>query len=128
MKLLLDTHTFLWWITDDPRLSSRVQSLIADKTNELWLSVASAWEIAIKAQLGRLRLPDDAPQFVITQLALNAIQTLPIQRRHALHVYKLPLHHRDPFDRLLVAQSKIENLPLVTADAQINEYAVDTVW
>ena len=128
MRLLLDTHTFLWWVTDDARLSSQARALIADNSNDLYLSAASGWEIAIKAQLGRLRLPEHAPQFVMAQLALNAIQVLPIQLHHALHVFTLPLHHRDPFDRLLVAQSQLEDLPLVTADTRISDYAVNVVW
>ena len=128
MKLLLDTHTFLWWVTDDARLSQAARALIADGRNELYFSVASGWEIAIKAQLGRLQLPDNAPQFVMAQLSLNAIEILPIQLHHALHVYKLPMHHRDPFDRMLIAQSQLESLPIITLDPQINGYEVQTIW
>jgi len=93
MKALLDTHTFLWWITDDQRLSYRVREIISDSTNEVLFSVASSWEIAIKARLGRLQLPDDPEIFIPEQLELNAIEVLPVQIEHALHVYQLPSHH-----------------------------------
>jgi len=125
MKVLLDTHTFLWWIADSPRLSARAREVIRDSDNELFFSAASGWEIAIKAQLGRLQLPDNLEQFIVDQLSLNTILVLPIQLRHALHVYTLPQHHRDPFDRMLVAQSQIENLPIVTTDPQIAQYEVN---
>jgi len=128
MKVLLDTHTFLWWIIDSPRLSARAREVIRDSDNELFFSAASGWEIAIKAQLGRLQLPDNLEQFIVEQLALNAILVLPIQLRHALHVYTLPQHHRDPFDRMLVAQSQVENLSLLTADPQITQYEVAIIW
>lgn len=132
MKALLDTHTFLWWITDDPRLSSRARDLIADSANDVYLSAVSGWELAIKAQLGKLRLPENMrqsiSQFVMTQLALNGIRVLPVHMHHTLHVYTLPLHHRDPFDRLLIAQSQLEDLPIVTADISLNAYKVDLIW
>jgi len=128
MKVLLDTHVFLWWITDDPRLSSRAREIIADGANEVFLSAASGWEIAIKAKLGRLRLPDVPERFIPEQLRLNAIETLPVQMSHALHVYKLPDHHRDPFDRLLIAQAQLEKLPVLTADPQISRYPVKVIW
>ena len=128
MKVLLDTHTFLWWIADSPRLSARAREVIRDSNNELFFSAASGWEIAIKAQLGRLQLPDNLEQFIVDQLSLNTILVLPIQLRHALHVYTLPQHHRDPFDRMLVAQSQVENLPVLTTDPQIAQYEVKTIW
>ena len=128
MKVLLDTHVFLWWITDDPRLSSRAREIIAEGANEIFLSAVSGWEIAIKAKLGRLRLPDDPERFIPEQLRLNAIETLPVQMSHALHVYKLPDHHRDPFDRLLIAQAQLEKLPVLTADPQISRYPVKVIW
>ena len=128
MKVLLDTHTFLWWIADSPRLSARAREVIRDSNNELFFSAASGWEIAIKAQLGRLQLPDNLEQFIVDQLSLNTILVLPIQLRHALHVYTLPQHHRDPFDRMLVAQSQVENLPILTTDPQIAQYEVKTIW
>ena len=128
MKILLDTHAFLWWIIDSPKLSARAREVIQDSNNELFFSAASGWEIAIKAQLGRLQLPDNLEQFILEQLSLNAILVLPIQLRHALRVYTLPQYHRDPFDRILVAQSQIETLPILTADTQITPYTVETIW
>ncbi|HEX9441358.1 MAG TPA: type II toxin-antitoxin system VapC family toxin [Roseiflexaceae bacterium] len=128
MKALLDTHAFLWWITDDPRLSSRVRELTGDSTNTLFLSAASGWEIAIKAQLGKLQLPDNLERYIADQLSLNGFESLPIQLRHALHVYTLPDLHRDPFDRILVAQSQLEQLPILTVDPQIARYGVDVIW
>jgi PIN domain nuclease of toxin-antitoxin system len=97
MKVLLDTHTFLWWIPDDPKLSSKAGEIIRDVNNELYLSAASGWEIAIKAQLNRIRLPGPPEILVSEQLRINGIQNLPIQMSHTLHVYNLPDHHRDPF-------------------------------
>lgn len=128
MRALLDTHTFLWWITDDPRLSPRVRKIMSDGGNELFLSAASGWEMAIKAKLGRLQLPGDLERFISEQLALNAIESLPVEMSHALHVYKLPDHHRDPFDRMLIAQAQLENLPILTADSQISRYPVKVIW
>ena len=128
MKALLDTQVFLWWISDDPRLSSRASAIIKDGNNKLFLSAASGWEIAIKVRLGRLTLPEPLETFVPEQMALNAIESLPIQMSHALHVYTLPDHHRDPFDRMLIAQAQLENLPILSADPQISLYAVETVW
>jgi len=128
MRALLDTHAFLWWISDDPRLSSRASAIIRDGENRLFLSAASGWEIAIKAGLGRLKLPGPLETFILKQMALNAIKGLPVQMTHALHVYTLPNHHRDPFDRILVAQAQLENLPILSADPQISLYAVETVW
>lgn len=128
MKVLLDTHTFLWWITNDPQLSSRARRIMGDPNHELFLSAASGWEIAIKARLGKLKLPDDLPAFVSEQLRINAIQTLSIQVAHALHVATLPGHHHDPFDRMLVAQSQLEQLPILTIDPQIAKYSVTVIW
>jgi PIN domain nuclease of toxin-antitoxin system len=127
MKVLLDTHTFLWWITDDPQLSTGARQVMGDPDNELLLSAASGWEIAIKARLGKLKLPDGLQGFVSEQLRVNAIQVLPIQMAHALHVYTLPGHHRDPFDRLLVAQSQLEHIPILTDDPQIAQYSVSVI-
>lgn len=128
MRALLDTHTFLWWITDDPRLSSGVRRIIGDGENKLFLSAASGWEMAIKAGIGKLELPGDPESFISEQLAVNAIEPLPVQMIHALHVHSLPVFHRDPFDRLLIAQARLENLPILTADPEIGRYPVETIW
>jgi len=128
MRALLDTHAFLWWITNDPRVSKKVREIISDGENELFLSVASGWEMAIKAGLGRLQLPPNLEHFILEQMALNAIESLPVQMSHALHVYKLPAHHRDPFDRMLIAQAQLQNLPILTVDPQIARYSVKVIW
>lgn len=128
MRALLGTHVFLWWITDDPRLSPRARRIIEAGNNQLFLSAASGWEIAIKARLGRLQLPARPEHFISEQLALNAIESLPVRMSHALHVYTLPDYHQDPFDRMLVAQSQLENLPIITADPLFSRYPVRTIW
>ncbi len=128
MKVLLDTHTFLWWIADDPQLSSRARQIMEAADTEPFLSAASGWEIAIKSRLGKLKLPADLSRFVAQQLHINAIQGLPIQMAHALHVATLPDHHRDPFDRMLVAQSQLELLPILTGDPLVAQYAVTVIW
>lgn len=128
MRVLLDTHAFLWWITDDPQLSPRARQIISDGKNELLLSAASGWEIATKVRLGKLDLPEDLESFIFKQMALNAIESLPIRMSHALHVHTLPHYHRDPFDRLIVSQAQLENLPILTADPQIARYATKTIW
>jgi PIN domain nuclease of toxin-antitoxin system len=128
VKFLLDTHTFLWWITDDPQLSEAAREIIRNSDNELFLSVASAWEMAIRVRLGRLHLPDRPDRFVPDQLARNGIQPLPIEMSHALYVARLPSIHNDPFDRLIVAQSMLEKLPIITKDGVIAKYEVTVVW
>ncbi|MGE3743052.1 MAG: type II toxin-antitoxin system VapC family toxin [Geminicoccaceae bacterium] len=128
MRLLLDTHAFLWWIFDDPRLASSARALISDPATEILFSVVSAWEIAIKARTGRLDLPADVPAFVHDQVRRNRVTVLPVSLRHALHVHALPDHHRDPFDRLLVAQAQVEAVPLLSKDAQLATYDVTLRW
>ena len=131
MRVLLDTHTFLWWIDNDSRLSARVDAIIRNSANEVLFSAASSWKIAIKAQLGKLALPANGAtleQFMIEQLAKNNFSVLPIQLHHTLHVYQLPLHHRDPFDRILVAQSQVENVSILTDDPLIRQYSAQVIW
>jgi PIN domain nuclease of toxin-antitoxin system len=128
MKILLDTHTFLWWISDDQKLSGRAREIISDGSNELFLSAATGWEIAIKVQIGRLKLPEEPIRFIIEQMRINAIQSLPIQMNHALHISTLPQHHRDPFDRLLIAQAQLEGLPVLSSDHQLANYQIEVIW
>jgi PIN domain nuclease of toxin-antitoxin system len=128
MRILLDTHAFLWWIDDDPRLSSTARALISDGNNELYFSAASGWKIAIKARIGRLTLPSNLEQFIAEQLLLNQFTGLAIQLSHTLQVYSLPLLHCDPFDHLLVAQSQLEEMPLLTDDPLIRQYSATTIW
>jgi PIN domain nuclease of toxin-antitoxin system len=128
MRALLDMHTFLWWNANDPKLSPLCRQLIADPANTIYLSAVSAWEIAIKTQIGKLTLPEPPDLYVLSRVKNNNFQVLPITLQHALHTYTLPLHHRDPFDRILIAQSQLENLPILTVDALIAQYGVQTIW
>lgn len=128
MKFLLDTHTFLWWNLADPQLSEQARAMIADGQNEIFFSAASAWEIAIKAAKGRLLLPEEPAQYLAARLNLHRFQPLAVQISHASQVYNLPPIHADPFDRLLVAQSQVEALPLLSGDAEIARYDVEIVW
>lgn len=128
MRFLLDTHAFLWWITKSDLLSEQARDIIRDGASTLYLSAASGWEIATKAALGRLQLPDEPEKVIPEQMALNAILGLPIEMSHALRVYSLPARHRDPFDRMLIAQSQVEDLPILTSDPQIARYEVEVVW
>jgi PIN domain nuclease of toxin-antitoxin system len=128
VRVLLDTHTFLWWISDSPKLSDVAREAIADERTQPIFSVVSGWEITIKAGVGKLEIPGSPGRFLSEQLSRNDVEILPIYLRHALRVYDLPDHHKDPFDRLLVAQALAEDLALVTADPFIAGYPVETVW
>jgi PIN domain nuclease of toxin-antitoxin system len=128
MRAILDTHTFLWWNTDDPQLSGVARRFISDGENELFLSAASTWEIAIKCARGRLLLPENPGEYVANRMAYYRIQSLPIQISHTLRIYELPDIHQDPFDRLLIAQSQMEDIPILTADKTISRYDVMIIW
>ena len=128
MRLLLDTCSFLWIVGGSNELSSRARQVFADPANEVILSAASAWEIAVKHRLGRLPLPAPPDEFVPAQRAAHGIEPLPLDEEAALHVAKLPDLHRDPFDRMLVAQAIVGGLVLLTPDDQIREYPVRTLW
>ena len=128
MKLLLDTHAFVWFVTDDPRLSSNARAAIEDAQNQVALSIASVWEMAIKHRLGKLSYPAPFDQFILQETAKNDISLLPITVQHAIAVAFLPLHHRDPFDRLLAVQSKAENMTLVSIDAAMDHYDLRRLW
>jgi PIN domain nuclease of toxin-antitoxin system len=128
VKVLLDTHTFLWWNMDDLQLSKQARSIIASRNNEIYLSAASVWEIAIKTAKGRLSLPELPGDYVATRLKRYQFQPLAVQISHAAQVYELPPHHSDPFDRLLVAQCQLESMPLLTLDDNIRKYDIETLW
>ena len=128
MNVLIDAHTFLWWNTDDPLLSRRAKEIIANGQNEVFLSAASIWEIVIKTVKGRLVLPEPPAQYISRRMSLYRFRPLPIQISHAVHVYELPPYHNDPFDRMLIAQSRLEALPLVTNDEDIRRYELETIW
>ena len=124
MRLLLDSHTFLWWVRDDPALRKRARTLISDTGNECFVSHASAWEMAIKASLGKLTLPSTVERFVVDQCETNGFGLLPITLAHIGLVEHLPFHHRDPFDRLLVAQARLEGMTLVSRDPTLKDYGI----
>ncbi|MCP4408977.1 MAG: type II toxin-antitoxin system VapC family toxin [Gammaproteobacteria bacterium] len=126
-RYLIDTHCWLWWNAEPDRLHPKAYDAIADGNNTILLSVASAWEISIKYALGKLKLPDAPESYVPKRLESNSITALPIALHHALAVSSLPILHRDPFDRLLVAQAQIEDLILITADAKIKQYEISVL-
>ena len=123
-RILLDTHAVLWWLADDPRFSERARSEIADAEAEVLVSAASIWEIAIKRALGRLRVPDALPDAI----EVEGFQWLPITPAHSWAVGSLGDHHRDPFDRMLVAQAGAEDVPLVSSDAGLAAYEIEIRW
>lgn len=128
MRLILDTHAFLWWVADDAALPGAARRAIADPENECLVSAASAWEIAIKVSIGKLALGSDVRRFVPDQLSANAFEPLPISVAHGARVATLPFHHRDPFDRLLAAQALEERAAIVSADAIFRKYGVKRIW
>ena len=125
MKLLLDTHVWLWLQTTPERIQATTLESLENAENELLLSAASSWEIAIMYALGRLHLPVSPREYVESRMARSGTTGMPVEHRHALHVASLPTFHSDPFDRLLIAQAQLENAVLVTADTQIAQYEVD---
>jgi PIN domain nuclease of toxin-antitoxin system len=127
MKLLLDTYAFIWWDSDPTQLSAPVLAALRDPANEVWLSVASVWEMVVKAQLGKLtlRLPLAG---IVTQQQANGLQVLPVTLAHTLAVERLPAIHKDPFDRMLIAQANVEGAELVSADRVVRQYPVRVFW
>lgn len=128
MNLLLDTHTLLWFLNGDARLTAKAKSLIDDAHNSQFVSIVSLWEITIKHSLGRLALPVPLPELLAFPSTAPQFQLLPIQAAHLLTLDGLPRHHNDPFDRLLVAQAVTENMPMVSIDAALDDYGVQRLW
>lgn len=128
MNFLLDTHAFLWWITDDAQLSSLAFDVIQDGNNVLFWSAASSWEVAIKYALGRLPLPEPPDIFIPKEIEKNRIEPLQINDRHAFHAGLLPSCHKDPFDRMLISQAQTESLVLLSCDSVFNQYDVVVKW
>lgn len=128
MKFLIDTQCWLWAQAEPERLNSTAQRLIADRRNQIYFSAASSWEIAIKAALGKLKLPERPERYVPRRLAEQGLLPLPIEHAHALRVFALPPHHMDPFDRLLIAQAQLESLPILTADRKLKSYDIEVIW
>jgi PIN domain nuclease of toxin-antitoxin system len=127
MKIIIDTHTFLWFINEQPELSATIKTLIESDTDVL-LSVVSLWEIAVKVSIGKMTLPDAFERFIPEQLMINDIEILPIALPHLTLISALPFHHRDPFDRLLIAQSIVEDLPITSIDKAFDAYGVNRIW
>ena len=128
MKVLIDTHVLLWWLVDDGRLTRRARQILANGDSEVYFSAASSWEISIKVGLGRLTLPDPPRVFIPAVLREQSIRPLGITHSHALAVAELPPHHRDPFDRMLVAQAQLEKLAIVSGDPLLRRYKVKVAW
>jgi PIN domain nuclease of toxin-antitoxin system len=128
MRALLDTHAFLWWINDDARLSDRCRAIISSGVNEILFSAVSAWEIAVKAGIGRLTIPGDLETYTLAQVSRNRFEVLSISLSHALRASCLPPHHKDPFDRMLIAQAQVERVTILTGDAQIARYPIRVAW
>ena len=128
MKILLDTHAFLWFVTNDRELSQTAKKLFLDEENELYLSAVTGFEIAQKYSLGKLQLTEKPSEFITNRIDANNLIELPIFMAHTTVLEKLPRHHRDPFDRLLVAQAMIEKVPLLSADEQLSAYPIKRLW
>ena len=129
MRVLLDTHTFLWWNSSQgSRLSVRAREVLEDIATDGLVSVVSAYEIAIKAARGALELPAEPSRYVPERLARHGFEALSVELRHVLRAASLPMLHRDPFDRLLVAQAQLEGIPIITVDPAIAQYEVEVIW
>ena len=128
MRILLDTQCWLWIGAATRRLSSASRDILADPANEVLMSAVSAWEIAIKFALGRLDLPEPPHSFVPSRMQLSGALPLAIDHLHALEVARLPMHHRDPFDRLLIAQAQVEDIAVMTADQKFEPYDIQIFW
>ncbi|PYX22712.1 MAG: PIN domain nuclease [Acidobacteria bacterium] len=128
MSYLLDTGVWLWSVGEPERMSSSAREIFADRTEELFLSAVTSWEVAIKVASGKLRLPEPPGTYVPSRIMMQGLRPLPISHMHALAVHGLPPHHRDPFDRLLIAQAIVENMTLLTADREFKKYDLPLLW
>ena len=128
MKLLIDTQCWLWWFAEPDRLKEETIAQIIDETNELWFSVASVWEMGIKVGLGKLPLPEPIDRYLASRMKQLGARSLEIRADHALQAGGLPLHHRDPFDRMLIAQAQVEGMKIVTSDRMFDRYEVEILW
>ncbi len=128
MRYLLDTHTFLWAVSATDKLSRLSRALIEDLDNEIYLSTASLWEIAIKVSIGKIRLTSSYGAFITHQLAINDFIILSASLQHYEEVASLPQHHKDPFDRLIIAQSQVEQIPVISIDESLDLYRIQRLW
>ena len=128
MQLLLDTHTLIWMGAQPDRFTSQTAALLEDESNSVYASIVSLWELAIKTSIGKLDLGNDWLQNIEHYMKDNTIENMPVKPQHCNLLTELPLHHRDPFDRMLIAQAQYENLALVTADKHIHQYDIEVIW
>ena len=128
MRFLLDTHCWLWWLIEPKKLSQTAHQVISNPNHKLWLSVVSIWEIGIKYKAGKLNLPQSPEILIPQQIQLDALEILPIKISHSLKAAALPLHHKDPFDRMLIAQTQLEKMVILTRDITFNHYNIETLW
>ena len=128
MKVLMDTHAFLWSITGDDRLSKTAEEIFLNPDNNLYFSAASFWEICIKLSLGKLSLKRGWFKTIQEEMRINAVQWLPVEMQHCVELTKLPFHHRDPFDRMLIAHAMAEDLQLLSRDGRLSAYEIERIW
>jgi PIN domain nuclease of toxin-antitoxin system len=128
MRLLLDTHAFLWFVTDDPLLSAAAHAHVADPMNEILISPASYWEVAIKVSIGKYPMNVPLDRFFTEGIDGNDFSILPVEIRHATVLSALPMHHKDPFDRMIIAQAMVERIPIVSIDAALDAYGIIRIW
>lgn len=128
MKYLIDTHTLLWIVTNDPKLSAKAKDLYLDSENEIFISMASIWELSIKSSLGKISLEQPLDEFVDEHVKGNDIRILKIELPHVLRIENLPFYHRDPFDRLIISQSIEDNIPIIGSDKTFDSYPIKRIW
>lgn len=127
MRYILDTHAFIWYATGDEKLSSTAKSLI-ESFNERFVSIASIWEMAIKVNIGKLEFKEPFEKLIFDQLSINEYKLLGVELKHLFKLSRLTLHHRDPFDRLIISQALVENIPVISADEKFNAYNIERIW
>lgn len=128
MNYLVDTHALLWWIRGEEKLSVNARNALSQAVGSVFVSVASLWEMALKIKLGKLQMPDPFDTYILKQIQINRMEILPIHAPHVFETMNLPPHHRDPFDRLLIAQARKEDLMLISQDQAFNSYDVKVYW
>jgi PIN domain nuclease of toxin-antitoxin system len=128
VNYLLDTHAFIWWITGNDQFPKALQKKLGLAAGTIYISVVSLWEMALKIKLGKLQMPEPFDQYVLHQIQINRMEVLPVHAPHIFETLRLPPHHRDPFDRLLVAQARVETLTLVSRDAALKPYPIKLMW
>lgn len=128
MKYLLDTGVWLWSVGDPARMPPATREVLGDRSQEIFLSAVTSWEVAIKAATGKLELPEPPTTYVPSRMVMQGLRPLPVSHQHALAVFRIPHHHRDPFDRLLMAQALVEDLTILTADREFKKYDVPILW